>query len=203
MAMGTRKGRERQEEIWYRSELAEAPGHPFYRRLEGKLKEAGFDKFCEEECERYYADGVGRPSLVPGVYFRLMLIGFFEGIDSERGIAWRVADSLSLWQFLGYGIDENTPDHVTISRTRRLFAANTHQKVFDWVLERLAQVGLVKGKTMGVDSTTLEANAAMKSIVRRDTGDSYMSFLKKVAEAEGVEAPDAAALLRLDRKRKK
>jgi transposase len=203
MAMGTRKGRERQEEIWYRSELAEAPGHPFYRRLEGKLKEAGFDKFCEEECERYYADGVGRPSLVPGVYFRLMLIGFFEGIDSERGIAWRVADSLSLRQFLGYGIDENTPDHVTISRTRRLLAANTHQKVFDWVLERLAQVGLVKGKTMGVDSTTLEANAAMKSIVRRDTGENYMSFLKKVAEAEGVEAPDAAALLRLDRKRKK
>jgi transposase len=203
MAMGTRKGRERQEEIWYRSELAEAPGHPFYRRLEGKLKEAGFDKFCEEECERDYADGVGRPSLVPGVYFRLMLIGFFEGIDSERGIAWRVADSLSLRQFLGYGIDENTPDHVTISRTRRLLAANTHQKVFDWVLERLAQVGLVKGKTMGVDSTTLEANAAMKSIVRRDTGENYMSFLKKVAEAEGVEAPAAAALLRLDRKRKK
>ncbi len=203
MAMGTRKGRERQEEIWYRSELAEAPGHPFYGRLEAKLKEAGFDKFCEEECKRYYADGVGRPSLVPGVYFRLMLIGFFEGIDSERGIAWRVADSLSLRQFLGYGIDENTPDHVTISRTRRLLAANTHQKVFDWVLERLAQVGLVKGKTMGVDSTTLEANAAMKSIVRRDTGDNYMSFLKKVAEAEGVEAPDAAALLRLDRKRKK
>ena len=203
MAMGTRKGRERQEEIWYSSELAEAPGHPFYRKLEAKLKETGFDKFCEEECKRYYADGVGRPSLVPGVYFRLMLIGFFEGIDSERGIAWRVADSLSLRQFLGYGIDENTPDHVTISRTRRLLEASTHKKIFDWVLERLAQAGLVKGKTMGVDSTTLEANAAMKSIVRRDSGDNYMSFLKKVAEAEGVEAPDAAGLLRLDRKRKK
>src|ERR1700676_3100888 len=203
MAMGTRKGRERQEEIWYRSEVAEAPGHPFYSKLEAKLKEAGFDKFCEEECRPYYADGVGRPSLVPGVYFRLMLVGFFEGIDSERGIAWRVADSLSLRQFLGYGIDENTPAHVTISRTRRLLDTNTHKKVFDWVLERLTQAGLVKGKTMGVDSTTLEANAAMKSIVRRDTGDNYMGFLKKVAEAEGIEAPDAAALLRLDRKRKK
>ena len=203
MAMGTRKGRERQEEIWYRSEVAEAPGHPFYRKLEAKLKEAGFDGFCEEECKRYYADGVGRPSLVPGVYFRLMLIGFFEGIDSERGIAWRVADSLSLRQFLGYGIDENTPDHVTISRTRRLLEASTHKLIFDWVLEQLARAGLVKGKTMGVDSTTLEANAAMKSIVRRDTGDNYMDFLKKVAEAEGIEAPDAAALLRLDRKRKK
>ena len=203
MAMGTRKGRERQEEIWYRSEVAEAPGHPFYRKLEAKLKEAGFDRFCEEGCKRYYGDGVGRPSLVPGVYFRLMLIGFFEGIDSERGIAWRVADSLSLRQFLGYGIDENTPDHVTISRTRRLLEASTHKLIFDWVLEQLAQAGLVKGKTMGVDSTTLEANAAMKSIVRRDTGDNYMGFLKKVAEADGIEAPDAAALLRLDRKRKK
>ena len=203
MAMGTKKGRERQEEIWYHAELAEAPGHPFYRKLEAKLKEASFDKFCEQECKRYYADGVGRPSLVPGVYFRLLLIGFFEGIDSERGIAWRVADSLSLRQFLGYGIDENTPDHVTISRTRRLLDASTHKKIFDWVLERVAQAGLVKGKTVGVDSTTLEANAAMKSIVRRDTGDKYMDFLKKVAEAEGIEAPDAAALLRLDRKRKK
>jgi transposase len=139
MAMGTRKGRERQEEIWYSSEVAEAPGHPFYRKLEAKLKEAGFDRFCEKKCKGYYADGVGRPSLVPGVYFRLMLIGFFEGIDSERGIAWRVADSLSLRQFLGYGIDENTPDHVTISRTRRLLEASTHKLIFDWVLEQLAQ----------------------------------------------------------------
>jgi transposase len=203
MAMGTRKGRERQEEIWYRSELAEAPGHPFYRKLEEKLKEFGFDALCEEECKRYYAEGVGRPSLAPGVYFRLMLIGFFEGLDSERGIAWRVADSLSLREFLGYGIDENTPDHVTISRTRRLLDPGTHHKIFEWALEKLGQAGLVKGKTMGVDSTTLEANAAMKSIVRRDTGDSYMGYLKKVAEAEGIPAPDKAALLRMDRKRKK
>jgi transposase len=203
MAMGTRKKRERQEEFWYRSEVAEAPGHPFYRRLEEKLKQAGFDEFCERECKRYYAEGVGRPSLAPGVYFRLMLIGFFEGIDSERGIAWRVADSLSLRQFLGYGIDESTPDHVTISRTRRLLDADTHQKVFGWALEQLARAGLVKGKTMGVDSTTLEANAAMKSIMRRDTGEDYMGYLKRVAEAEGVAAPDAAGLRRMDRKRKK
>jgi transposase len=203
MAMGTKKGRERQEEFWYRSEVAEAPGHPFYRKLEGMLKQAGFDEFCERECKRYYADGVGRPSLAPGVYFRLMLIGFFEGLDSERGIAWRVADSLSLREFLGYGMDESTPDHVTISRTRRLLDPDTHKKVFGWALEQLAQAGLVKGKTMGVDSTTLEANAAMKSIVRRDTGDNYMGYLKRVAEAEGVAAPDTAALLRMDRKRKK
>ena len=128
MAMGTRKGRERQEGFWYRSEVAEAPGHPFYRKLEEKLKQAGFDEFCERECRGYYADGVGRPSLAPGVYFRLMLIGFFEGLDSERGIAWRVADSLSLRQFLSYGIDESTPDHVTLSRTRRLLDAETTRK---------------------------------------------------------------------------
>ena len=203
MAMGTRKSRERQEVLWYRSEVAEAPGHPFYRKLEEMLKQAGFDKFCERECKRYYADGVGRPSLAPGVYFRLMLIGFFEGLDSERGIAWRVADSLSLREFLGYGIDESTPDHVTVSRTRRLFDTDTHQKVFSWVLEQLARAGLVKGKTMGVDSTTLEANAAMRSIVRRETGENYLEFLKRVAAADGETAPDAAALRRMDRKRKK
>ena len=201
--MGTRKGRERQEEFWYRCEVVEGPGHPFYRRLEEKLKQAGFDEFCEGACKGFYAERLGRPSLAPGVYFRLMLIGFFEGIDSERGIAWRVADSLSLRQFLGYGMDESTPDHVTISRTRRLVDAGTHQQVFGWVLEQLARAGLVKGKTIGVDSTTLEANAAMKSIVRRDTGEDYLSYLKRVAEAEGVQARDAAGLRRMDRKRRK
>jgi transposase len=203
MAMGTRKGRERQEEFWYRSEVAEAPGHPFYRKLEETLEKAGLDEFCEKACKRFYAEQLGRPSLAPGVYFRLMLIGFFEGIDSERGIAWRVADSLSLRQFLGYGMDESTPDHVTISRTRRLLDADTHQQVFGWALEQLARAGLVKGKTMGVDSTTLEANAAMKSIVRRDTGEDYMGYLKRVAEADGITALDAAGLRRMDRKRKK
>jgi transposase len=132
-----------------------------------------------------------------------MLLGFFEGIDSERGIAWRVADSLSLRQFIGYGMDESTPDHVTISRTRWLMDEATHQRVFHWVLEQLGQAGLIKGKTIGVDSTTLEANAAMRSIVRRDTGESYTDYLKRVAAAEGVSAPDAAALRRMDRKRPK
>jgi transposase len=132
-----------------------------------------------------------------------MMIGFFEGLDSEQGIAWRLADSLTLRQFLCIGLDESTPDHVTISRTRRLIDAETHQRVFSWVLERLARSGLIRGKTIGIDSTTLEANAAMKSIVRRDTGESYMAYLKRLAEAEGIEAKDAAALLRMDRKRKK
>src|SRR5213075_2167599 len=203
MAMGTRKKRERQETLWYGSELPTAPGHPFYSRLNEVLAKADFDRFCEKSCAGFYHAKLGRPSLSPGLYFRIMMIGFFEGIDSERGIAWRLADSLTLRQFLSIGLDEQTPDHVTISRTRRLIGPETHQRVFTWVLERLAQGGLIKGKTIGVDSTTLEANAAMKSIVRRDTGESYMTYLKRLAEAEGIEAPDAAALLRMDRKRKK
>src|SRR5450432_2470788 len=203
MAMGTRKMRERQEDLWYGGELPTAPGHPFYKRLNEVLENARFDPFCETNCASFYHNKLGRPSLPPGQYFRVMMIGFFEGLDSERGIAWRLADSLTLRQFLSIGLDENTPDHVTSSRTRRLIDAETHQRTFTWVLERLAQAGLIKGKTIGVDSTTLEANAAMKSIVRRDTGESYMTYLKRLAEAEGIEAPDAAALLRMDRKRKK
>ena len=201
--MGTRKKRERQEALWYGSELASAPGHPFYGRLNAVLEKADFDRFCEKSCAGFYHGKLGRPSLPPGLYFRIMMIGFFEGIDSERGIAWRLADSLTLRQFLSIGLDEATPDHVTVSRTRRLIGAETHQRIFAWVLERLAQGGLIKGKTIGVDSTTLEANAAMKSIVRRDTGESYTAYLKRLAEAEGVEAADAAALRRMDRKRRK
>jgi transposase len=203
MAMGTRKQRERQEGLWYEAELPTAPGHPFYKRLNEVLDKAGFDGFCESNCAEFYHEKLGRPSLVPGLYFRVMMIGFFEGLDSERGIAWRLADSLTLRQFLSIGLDEKTPDHVTISRTRRLIDAETHQRIFSWVLERLAQSGLLKGKTIGVDSTTLEANAAMKSIVRRDTGESYSAYLKRLAEAEGIEAKGAAALLRMDRKRTK
>ena len=203
MAMGTRKSRERQEPLWYGLELPAAPGHPFYNRLNEALDKAGFDRHCEESCAGFYHAKLGRPSLAPGLYFRIMMIGFFEGLDSERGIAWRLADSLTLRQFLSIGLDENTPDHVTISRTRRLIDGETHQRIFNWVLERLAQSGLIKGKTIGVDSTTLEANAAMKSIVRRDTGESYNEYLERLAEAEGVNAKDAAALRRMDRKRKK
>src|ERR1700675_3112875 len=203
MAMGTRKKRQRQEELWYGGELPTAPGHPFYKRLNEVLDNASCDPFCETSCARFYHNKLGRPSLPPGQYFRVMMIGFFEGLDSERGIAWRLADSLTLRQFLSIGLDEKTPDHVTISRTRRLIDGETHQRVFTWILERLAQNGLVKGKTIGVDSTTLEANAAMKSIVRRDTGENYNEYLKRLAEAEGLDVTDAAALRRMDRKRKK
>ena len=202
MAMGSRRKRQRQQDLFYAAELAEAPGHPFYTKLNETLDAAGFDVFCEQRCRRFYHEKLGRPSLTPGTYFRLQLIGFFEGVGSERGIAWRVADSLSLRRFLGYGLDEATPDHVTLSRTRRLLDAETHQAVFSWVLERLAEAGLLRGKTIGVDATTLEANAAMRSIVRRATGEKYREYLRKLAAANG-EATDAAAVRRQDRKRKK
>ena len=202
--MGTRKGRERQEQLWVtHTELTTAPSHPFYKRVNDLLDRQKFDEFAEAECARFYADGNGRPSLSPGTYFRLLLIGYFEGIDSERGIAWRAADSLGLRQFLGIGLDENTPDHSTISRTRRLIDVETHRKVFLWVLGVIADRGLLKGKTVGVDATTLEANAAMRSIIRRDSGASYEEFLTGLARQSGIETPSREDLARLDRKRKK
>src|SRR5689334_510285 len=147
MAMGTREGRQRQEGFWLtHDELATAPGHPFYQRLNQLLDEEKFDRFAEGECAQFYAEKNGRPSLTPGMYFRSLLIGYFEGIDSERGIAWRLADSLALRQFLQIGLDERTPDHSTISRTRRLIDLETHRKVFGWVLGLLADRGLLKGK---------------------------------------------------------
>ncbi|HVH87169.1 MAG TPA: transposase [Terriglobales bacterium] len=166
------------------------------------LEEKKFDEFAERECAKFYADNIGRPSLAPGIYFRLLLVGYFEGIDSERGIAWRAADSLGLRRFLGIGIDERTPDHSTISRTRRLIDLETHRKVFFWTLEVLRDRGLVEGKTVGIDSTTLEANAAMSSIVRRDTGERYDEFLKRLAKESGIETPTKEDLARLDRTRK-
>ena len=146
---------------------------------------------------------MGRPSLTPGTYFRLLLIGYFEGIDSERGIAWRTADSLALRGFLGLGLEETPPEHSTISRTRRLIDLETHRAVFTWILQVLATADLVKGKTIGIDATTLEANAALRSIVRRDSGETYQEFLTRLAQASGIETPTRADLARLDRKRPK
>ena len=204
MAMGTREGRQRQEGFWLtHDELATAPGHPFYQRLNHLLDEEKFDRFAEGECAQFYAEKNGRPSLTPGMYFRSLLIGYFEGIDSERGIAWRLADSLALRQFLQIGLDERTPDHSTISRTRRLIDLETHHKVFGWVLGLLADRGLLKGKMVGIDATTLEANAAMRSIVRRDNGQRYEAFLTELAKKSGVATPTREDLARIDRKRKK
>ena len=177
MAMGKRRRRGRQPSMWVSSsDLPRSAGHPFYERLNRVLDAAGFDAFVEEQCAKFYADGVGRPSLAPGRYFRMLLLGYFEGLDSERAIAWRAADSLSLRQFLDVSLDAAPPDHSTVSRTRRRIDVETHLAVFTWVLQRLADAGLVGGKTVGIDATTLEANAALRSIVRRDTGAGYETF---------------------------
>src|SRR3989442_1454277 len=203
MAMGTRRRRQRQERLWIsHNELAKGPGHPFYQRVNELLEEGKFDAFAERECAKFYAANNGRPSLTPGIYFRMLLVGYFEGIDSERGIAWRAADSMGLRKFLGVGLDEQTPDHSTISRTRRLIDVETHRKVFFWILELLRDQGLLKGKSVGIDATTLEANAAMRSIVRRDSGESYEEFLKGLAKKSGIETPTREDLARLDRRRK-
>jgi transposase len=188
--MGTRHSQEQQEEIWIaKVELARSPGHPFYQRLNDLLDGENLDLFVEGLCRKFYAAKMGRPSLVPGIYFRALLIGYFEGIESERGIAWRLADSLALRQFVRISLTETTPDHSTISRTRRLIEVETHGEVFGWVLGLLADRGLLKGKRVGVDATTLEASAALRSIVRRDTGASYEEFLTGLAKASGLATP--------------
>ena len=183
--------------------LPRSPGHPFYERLNQVLEKAGFDAFVEARCARFYAAGIGRPSLRPGRYFRMLLVGYFEGLNSERGIAWRVADSMSLRAFPDLDPEEIPPNHSTLSRTRRRIDVETHGEVFTWVLAQLAQAGLVQGKTIGIDATTLEANAAMRSLVRRDTGQDYETYVKGLAEASGVETPTREDLVRFDRKRKK
>lgn len=185
------------------SDLPTPAAHPFYQRLNRLLMTAGFDAFVEERCAGFYAATMGRPGLAPAIYFRLLLIGYFEGIDSERGIAWRAADSLALREFLALGLDLAPPDHSTISRTRRLIDLETHQAVFTWILQRVAEAGLLKGKTLGVDATTLEANAALRSIVRRETGETYQEFLTQLAQASGIATPTREDLAKIDRKRKK
>lgn len=202
MAMGQRQ--DTQSEFWIAtSDLAAAPGHPFYQRINGLLKQQKFDDYVEDLCQKFYAETLGRPSIVPGVYFRMLLVGYFEGIDSERGIAWRCADSLGLREFLGFDWNEKTPDHSSLSNIRRRIDLETHQAVFAWVLTVLAEQGLLKGKTIGVDAKTLEANAALKSIVRRDTGESYEAFLKGLAKGSGIETPMRQDLAKLDRNRPK
>jgi transposase len=202
MAMGKRTSE--QAPMWVAAtDLPASPGHPFYARLNAILDEAGFDRFAEEQCQQFYAPVMGRPSLPPGRYFRLLLVGYFEGLDSERGIAWRAADSLAVRSFAGLGLETAAPDHSTISRTRRLIAVESHRAIFTWVQERLAAAGLLKGRTVAIDATTLEANAAMRSIVRRDTGETYQDFLTRLATESGIKTPTRAALARLDRRRKK
>ena len=184
-------------------DLAAIKPHPYYDKLNKVLAAHHFDVFVEQLCAPFYAGNVGRPGLAPGVYFRCLIVGYLEGLDSERGIAWRCADSFSLKNFLGFAIDQTPPDHSTLSRTRRLISLEAHAEVFQFMLKVLANHGLIDGKTLGVDSTTLEANAAMKSIVRRDTNEGYTQFLERLAKESGIETPGREDLARLDKKRKK
>ena len=203
MAMRRRRRRE-QADLWISTkDIAASPGHPFYERLNALLAEAGFDRFVEDLCEKFYAPVLGRPSIPPGVYFRMLMIGYFEGLSSEREIAWRCADSLGLRAFLGVKLSERTPDHSSLTRIRQRVDLETHAEVFAWILRLLAGRGLLKGRTLGVDATTLEANAALRSIVRRDTGQGYEDFLKDLAKAEGIETPTRSDLSKLDKKRPK
>jgi len=202
MSMKRREG-ERQQELWVPAkDVAAGPGHPFYRRLNKLLADHGFDRFVEGLCQGFYAERLGRPSIPPGMYFRMLMVGYFEGIDSERGIAWRCADSLGLREFLGYSLTEKTPDHSSLSIIRSRLDLESHQEVFTWVLKVLGEEGLLRGKTIGVDATTLEANAALRSIVRRDTGEYYEEFLRGLAKASGIQTPTREDLARIDRDRK-
>lgn len=200
MALGKRKPK--QDELFIpAAKVASGPGHPFYSKLNQVLAEAGFDEFLEKLCARYYKEG-GRPGIPPGVYFRMVLIGYFEGLDSQRGIAWRCADSLGLRTFLGIAITEDTPVHASMTIIRQRLPQLVFEKVFVYVLSLLEQKGLLCGKAVAIDATTLEANAAMKSIVRKDSGQDWKEYLQGLAKAEGIQNPSEEDLRRLDRARK-
>ena len=201
MAMGRQKDRQGDLMVGW-SEMPRAPGHVFYDRLQSVLVEADFDAFVEATCKPYYAARMGAPSVPPGRYFRMHLVGYFEGIDSERGLEWRCSDSLSLREFLRLESRARVPDHSWLSKTRSRLAYEVHQAVFDWVLARIAEAGLIKGERIGVDASTMEANAALRSIVRRDSGEGYREMLARLAQESGIETPTAEELVRLDRARK-
>ena len=207
MAMGRRK-REREAPLFVTAdELPRSNGHPFYVKLNRLLASVRFDDWVEDLCRPYYdARPIGRPSVPPGVYFRMQFVGYFEGIDSQRGIAWRCADSLSLREFLGVPLHERTPDHTTLSIIRQRLPPEVFQEVFEFVLNIAAERKLLGGKTVGVDSTTLEANAAMKSIIRRDTGEDWKPYVQRMMVESGEIAPDDAPsdedLRRFDKQRK-
>jgi transposase len=174
----------------------------FYVKLNKLLAEAEFDRSVEALCEPYYADGRGRPSLPPGVYFRMLVVGYFEGISSQRGIAWRCSDSLSLREFLGVPLGEESPEHSSLSYIRDRLPVEVHEQVFVKVLAIAHDKKLLRGKTVAIDATTLEANAALRTLVRRDTGEGYEQYLRRLALESGIETPTREQLAKIDKKRK-
>ncbi len=201
MAMG-REGNRQDDLMVTWAEMPRSPGHVFYDRLQEVLIAGGFDLFVETACQPYYAPKMGAPSVPPGRYFRMHMVGYFEGIASERGIAWRCSDSMSLRDFLRLENREKVPDHSWLSKTRGRLPHEIHEKVFGWVLQLVAEQGLVQGKRIGVDASTLEANAALRTIVRRDDGRTYREMLTQMAKESGIDTPTADDLVRIDRNRK-
>jgi transposase len=202
MSMGRRPA-EQQPELWVpTADLPQSPGHAFYDQLNQLLHEAGFDRFAEDLCRAHYAEGVGRESIPPGVYFRMLFVGYFEGLDSQRAIAWRCADSLSLRDFLGVPLHEATPDHSSLTKIRQRLPLGVHEQVFAFVLKVAHEKKLLRGKTVAVDATTLEANAALRGIVRKDTGEDWKEYLKRLMAEEGIENPTDEEVRRFDKKRK-
>jgi transposase len=201
MAMGRQGDRQGDLMVTW-SEMPRSPGHVFYDRLQQVLVGAEFDGFVEDACRAYYARTMGAPSVPPGRYFRMHMVGYFEGIDSERGIEWRCSDSFSLREFLRLEMTDRVPDHSWLSKTRGRLPHEVHERVFGWVLALIAERGLVRGERIGVDASTLEANAALRQIVRRDTGEGYREMLERMAQESGIETPTAEELIRLDRKRR-
>ncbi|MFG0260488.1 MAG: transposase, partial [Phycisphaerales bacterium JB041] len=201
MSLGRRGPRE--QRLWIGAdELPRSPGHPFYAQLSRLLSECDFDWYVEGLCEPFYADRTGRPSIPPGVYFRMLFVGYFEGIDSQRGIAWRCSDSLSIRKFLGLGTTDRAPNHSSLTVIRKRLSLEVHLEVFRFVVDMATKKKLLKGKSIAVDATLLEANAAMKPIVRRDTGENWKEYVRRLAEAEGIKEPNDDDLRRFDRRRK-
>lgn len=201
MALGKRP-REQQTEIWIATQnLPDLPADPFYEALNALLRQAAFDDFVETLCKPYYHATRGQPGLAPGIYFRILLIGFFEAIASERGMAWRLADSLSLRKFVGYALTDKTPDHSTLCKTRQRLPVEVHLAAFSFVLQLCAKADLLTGKGIAIDASTIDANAALSSLRRRDSNLDYAEFLRNLATANGVVTPTKADLVRFDKDR--
>ena len=203
MGMG-RRPQHQQADLWVTcADLPQSPGHAFYDQLNTLLAESDFDRYVEDLCRPYYADGQGRDSIPPGVYFRMLFIGYFEALDSQRAIAWRCSDSLSLRAFLGIPLTEPTPDHSSLTRIRQRLPLDVHERVFLHVLTVAQDRKLLRGKTVAVDATTLEANAAMRGIVRKDTGEDYKEYLKRLMAEQGIDNPTDEEVRRFDKRRRK
>jgi hypothetical protein len=201
MALGKRR-RERQLEAFVAaSDLPKSPGHPFYTALNRLLAANGFDPLVEKLCAPYYAETMGRPGVPPGVFFRMLFVGYFEGLQSHRAISWRCTDSRSLCDFLGLAPTEPAPNHSCVSKTHKRLPKEVFDEVFNFILSVAAHKGLLWGEAIGIDSTTIKANASMRSIVRKDSGKGWKDYTKKLAKKAGLEDPTDDELRQFDRNR--